>query len=121
MHLSASATFLAEVVGTRPAPWVVHVHALYQATPIPILASRVVCQIVEAPDAPDSVDVCFLTQLPFSSVCTTLGRLADSKFPWQDPFELMEILKKVLVFLDAKHDIDLREEPPQCNEKNRSK
>ena len=31
--------------------------------------------------------------------------------PWQDPFELMEILKKVLVFLDPKHDVDLREAP----------
>lgn len=29
---------------------------------------------------------------------------------WQDPFELMEILKKVLTFLDPKHDVDVRED-----------
>ena len=28
----------------------------------------------------------------------------------QDPLELMEILKKVLTFLDPKHDVELRED-----------
>ncbi|CAK9003894.1 unnamed protein product [Durusdinium trenchii] len=31
-----------------------------------------------------------------------------------DPFELMEILKKVLTFLDPKHDVDVREEKPDA-------
>ncbi|CAJ1374254.1 unnamed protein product [Effrenium voratum] len=35
-------------------------------------------------------------------------------FDEKDPFELMEILKKVLTFLDPKHDVDLREEKPDA-------
>mmetsp|Transcript_34459 Transcript_34459/g.93387 ORF Transcript_34459/g.93387 Transcript_34459/m.93387 type:complete len:673 (-) Transcript_34459:76-2094(-) len=35
-------------------------------------------------------------------------------FDEKEPFELMEILKKVLVFLDPKHDVDLREEKPEA-------
>jgi intraflagellar transport protein 81 len=31
-------------------------------------------------------------------------------FDEKDPFELMEILKKVLTYLDSKHDVDIREE-----------
>lgn len=33
-------------------------------------------------------------------------------FDEKEPFELMEVLKKVLVHLDPKHDVDLREEKP---------
>merc|ERR1719188_2824401 len=33
-------------------------------------------------------------------------------FDEKEPFELMEILMKVLAFLDKKHDVDLREEKP---------
>ena len=51
-----------------------------------------------------------------SQLCADM-RIANFR---QDPFELMEILKKVLVFLDEKHDIDLREEPKPCNEKSPS-
>eukprot|EP00931_Biecheleriopsis_adriatica_P033596 TRINITY_DN1949_c0_g1_i1.p1 TRINITY_DN1949_c0_g1~~TRINITY_DN1949_c0_g1_i1.p1 ORF type:complete len:675 (-),score=253.16 TRINITY_DN1949_c0_g1_i1:56-2080(-) len=35
-------------------------------------------------------------------------------FDEKEPFELMEVLKKVLVFLDPKHDVDLREEKPDA-------
>lgn len=35
-------------------------------------------------------------------------------FDEKDPFELMEILKKVLCYLDSKHDTDLREEKPDA-------
>jgi len=35
-------------------------------------------------------------------------------FDEKDPFELMDILKKVLVYLDPKHDVDLREEKPDA-------
>lgn len=35
-------------------------------------------------------------------------------FDEKEPFELMEILKKVLVYLDPKHDVDLREEKPEA-------
>eukprot|EP00931_Biecheleriopsis_adriatica_P033597 TRINITY_DN1949_c0_g1_i2.p1 TRINITY_DN1949_c0_g1~~TRINITY_DN1949_c0_g1_i2.p1 ORF type:complete len:675 (-),score=255.12 TRINITY_DN1949_c0_g1_i2:56-2080(-) len=35
-------------------------------------------------------------------------------FDEKEPFELMEVLKKVLVYLDAKHDVDLREEKPDA-------
>mmetsp|Transcript_44907 Transcript_44907/g.103779 ORF Transcript_44907/g.103779 Transcript_44907/m.103779 type:complete len:673 (-) Transcript_44907:371-2389(-) len=35
-------------------------------------------------------------------------------FDEKEPFELMEILKLVLVFLDPKHDVDLREEKPEA-------
>mmetsp|Transcript_28444 Transcript_28444/g.60322 ORF Transcript_28444/g.60322 Transcript_28444/m.60322 type:complete len:675 (-) Transcript_28444:159-2183(-) len=35
-------------------------------------------------------------------------------FDEKEPFELMEILKKVLCFLDTKHDVDLREEKPDA-------
>jgi len=41
---------------------------------------------------------------PFNCDLTLVG------FDEKEPFELMEILKKVLVFLDSKHDVDLREE-----------
>mmetsp|Transcript_25027 Transcript_25027/g.70526 ORF Transcript_25027/g.70526 Transcript_25027/m.70526 type:complete len:678 (-) Transcript_25027:211-2244(-) len=33
-------------------------------------------------------------------------------FDEKEPIELMELFKKVLVYLDAKHDVDLREEKP---------
>merc|ERR1719421_2302581 len=35
-------------------------------------------------------------------------------FDEKEPFELMEILKKVMVHLDSKHDVDLREENPEA-------
>lgn len=35
-------------------------------------------------------------------------------FDDKEPFELMEILKKVLVYLDKKHEVDLREEQPDA-------
>lgn len=35
-------------------------------------------------------------------------------FDEKDPFELMELLKKVLVYLDPKHSVDLREEKPDA-------
>jgi len=35
-------------------------------------------------------------------------------FDEKEPFELMEILKKCLVYLDPKHDVDLREEKPDA-------
>lgn len=35
-------------------------------------------------------------------------------FDEKEPYELMEVLKKVLVFLDKKHDTDLREEKPDA-------
>jgi intraflagellar transport protein 81 len=35
-------------------------------------------------------------------------------FDEKEPFELMEILKKVLVYLDSKHDMDMREEKPDA-------
>eukprot|EP00933_Yihiella_yeosuensis_P070707 TRINITY_DN78861_c0_g1_i1.p1 TRINITY_DN78861_c0_g1~~TRINITY_DN78861_c0_g1_i1.p1 ORF type:complete len:674 (-),score=203.39 TRINITY_DN78861_c0_g1_i1:112-2133(-) len=35
-------------------------------------------------------------------------------FDEKEPFELMEILKKVLVYLDTKHDVDQREEKPDA-------
>lgn len=35
-------------------------------------------------------------------------------FDEKDPLELMEILKKVLTFLDPKHDVELREEKPDA-------
>jgi len=41
---------------------------------------------------------------PFSCDLSLVG------FDEKEPFELMEILKKVLVHLDTKHDVDLREE-----------
>lgn len=47
-----------------------------------------------------------LNAAPFNCDLSLVG------FDEKDPFELMEILKKVLVFLDEKHDIDLREEKP---------
>lgn len=35
-------------------------------------------------------------------------------FDEKEPFELMEVLKKVLVHLDPKHDVDIREEQPDA-------
>merc|ERR1719421_306061 len=35
-------------------------------------------------------------------------------FDEKEPFELMEILKKVMVHLDSKHDVDQREENPEA-------
>ncbi|CAE7537988.1 Ift81 [Symbiodinium natans] len=49
-----------------------------------------------------------LNAAPFNCDLSLVG------FDEKDPFELMEILKKVLVFLDPKHDVDLREEKPDA-------
>jgi len=35
-------------------------------------------------------------------------------FDEKDPFELMEVLNKVFVFLDSKHDVDLRDDKPDA-------
>merc|ERR1719388_11281 len=48
-----------------------------------------------------------LNEEPFSLGLSLVG------FDEQDPLELMETLKKVLVYLDKKHDVDLREENPE--------
>jgi intraflagellar transport protein 81 len=45
---------------------------------------------------------------PFSYGLSLVG------FDEMEPFELMETLKKVLVHLDSKHDVDLREEKPEA-------
>jgi len=45
---------------------------------------------------------------PFNCELSLVG------FDEKDPFELMDILKKVLVYLDPKHDTDLREEKPEA-------
>merc|ERR1719326_1109810 len=35
-------------------------------------------------------------------------------FDEQEPYELLETLKKVMVYLDSKHEVDLREENPEA-------
>lgn len=45
---------------------------------------------------------------PFSCGLSLVG------FDEMEPFELMETMKKVLVHLDPKHDVDLREEKPEA-------
>mmetsp|Transcript_28714 Transcript_28714/g.66573 ORF Transcript_28714/g.66573 Transcript_28714/m.66573 type:complete len:675 (-) Transcript_28714:86-2110(-) len=49
-----------------------------------------------------------LNAAPFNCDLSLVG------FDEKDPLELMDILKKVLVFLDPKHDVDLREEKPEA-------
>eukprot|EP00746_Dinoflagellata_sp_MGD_P085005 gnl/MRDRNA2_/MRDRNA2_33687_c0_seq1.p1 gnl/MRDRNA2_/MRDRNA2_33687_c0~~gnl/MRDRNA2_/MRDRNA2_33687_c0_seq1.p1 ORF type:complete len:677 (+),score=212.71 gnl/MRDRNA2_/MRDRNA2_33687_c0_seq1:106-2136(+) len=49
-----------------------------------------------------------LNEEPFSLGLSLVG------FDEQEPFELMETLKKVLVYLDKKHDVDQREENPEA-------